>query len=201
MKTLTRRTALAAVPALAATPLLAAGASSSSDPLKVTLALAALIAEYERLGKQSDDLSIAADEAHARMVQDLEARGIIQPGWPPPLGSGKFLRSFDHPGFDVSEHPTEVIAWVERRLEYDRAVMAHPDEKKHQRLWREARELTLSTRSAFFEILEFEPQSFADLVVQFEQFTRFAEGSEVENEEWRFLKRVASDARRLAGVS
>ena len=68
MRNLTRRTALAvAGTALAVTPALATGAAFSDNPsLKVTPALAVLIAEHDALWERTRELSRAADRVKDR---------------------------------------------------------------------------------------------------------------------------------------
>ncbi len=201
MKTLTRRAALAAVPALAVIPAMAAVKTTMSLDLPISPELVALIAEYERLMNEQDKLNDASEASHVRAVDALEARGIVNPGWPAPKGTGEAMAELAEGFPAVPARETRALRWIRDRIRYDTALGEHPDEREHNRLYGQLRELSKPLCEAYYEILKFEPQSFADLAEQFEQFTRFSEDSEIEEPERRFLERVAINTRRLAGVS
>ena len=170
MKTLSRRTALAAVPALAVMPSLAAGASfSADDPLALSPRFAGLFAQW-RACKET------GDNAHAQANRIEEAarvrEGIVKPA---PFNSKE-----DLPAWDV----------------YFERVNALPERGEITRLGKIASEHWDREWAYADEMAALEPETLGDLAAQIEAFI----GAETpDNISDKILLDVPGHIRRLAG--
>ena len=171
MKKLTRRTALAAVPALAATPLLAAGVPFSADPLTLSPRFAELFVRW----KTHTDAGNAAGAEATRMEMAAEVReGIVKPA---PFSSAEDLPAGNAYFNKVKTLPEHAEV---RRL--DKLAS-----EQWQRAWRYTDEL-----------VELQPETLGDLAAQLEAHIGSETPDNIGD---KILLDVPGHIRRLAGAS
>ena len=192
MQNLTRRTALAAVPLLAAVPAFAGQNLGALQGLKVSPHIAALVAEYHQCKADRDRLSDKVNEQHSV----IKASGLVDP-IDYTVTTGKTRKLDREWADDVTQYKARYEAQPE-------VIRLKEFREAEDRVWDRWEDLA-------HEITEMRAETFADLQAQFDiWFDYFVEwnvdGSpagvaNMGGPELRFLLRVPGEIRRLTGAS